>query len=240
MIPMLMSKSRVTEVDAVSMRMTGAYHSTTLSSDPHLSGMFTDLDNISKALTAAINRSKAESVLEEKDEERDRPLRSLSYLLAGYLHHPDPAIQETAETVDQVFEKYGLRVINESYATESSLIASLLDDLSKQKLQDAIAQLPGCADTVSALQTAQEAFETARIAYEQEKAEESTKANATKVKAEVLKLINEKIVVYLRAMEVVDEPTYGNFARTIDTIIDENNEIVKKRGKKPEEKTLIP
>lgn len=132
MIEKLIQQSRVTEVDAVSMRMIGAYNTTTLSSDPHLNTMFTDLTSLSAALTAAINRSKAESDLELKDEARDQQVRALYYLVQGYLHHPDPVIQKAAETIDKVFENYGLRIIGESYATESSMIASLLDDLSKQ------------------------------------------------------------------------------------------------------------
>ena len=44
MIEKLMTNSRVTEVDAASMRMVGAYKATTLSSDPHLAGMFTALE----------------------------------------------------------------------------------------------------------------------------------------------------------------------------------------------------
>lgn len=234
MIDNLKSTSRVTEVDAVSMRMLGAYQTTSLSSDPHLSTMFTELESLSAALTAAINRSKAESDLEEKDEARDTQIRALYYLVMGFLHHPDAAIQQAAQTVDKVFEKYGVSITGESYATESSLIASLLNDLSKQKAQDAIALLPGCADVITALQAAQQAFEAARITYEQEKAQESTQASATKQKPELVALINDKIVVYLRAMEVVDEETYGAFARTIATIIAENNEVVKKRRKKEE------
>lgn len=234
MIDNLKSTSRVTEVDAVSMRMLGAYQTTSLSSDPHLSTMFTELESLSAALTAAINRSKAESDLEEKDEARDTQIRALYYLVMGFLHHPDAAIQQAAQTVNKVFEKYGVSITGESYATESSLIASLLDELSKQKIQDAIALLPGCADVITALQAAQQAFEAARITYEQEKAQESTQASATKQKPELVALINDKIVVYLRAMEVVDEETYGAFARTIATIIAENNEVVKKRRKKEE------
>jgi hypothetical protein len=234
MIDNLKSTSRVTEVDAVSMRMLGAYQTTSLSSDPHLSTMFTELESLSAALTAAINRSKAESDLEEKDEARDTQIRALYYLVMGFLHHPDAAIQQAAQTVDKVFEKYGVSITGESYATESSLIASLLNDLSKQKAQDAIALLPGCADVITALQAAQQAFEAARITYEQEKAQESTQASATKQKPELVALINDKIVVYLRAMEVVDVETYGAFARTIATIIAENNEVVKKRRKKEE------
>ena len=46
-------------------------------------------------------------------------------------------------------------------------------------------------------------------------------------------IINDKLVVYLRAMIQVDESTYGDFTRTIAEIIDDNNEVVKKRRKKP-------
>ncbi len=234
MIQKMLSTSRVTEVDAVSMRLIGAYQSTTLNTDPHLSAMFTSLESLSASLTAAINRSKAESDLEAKDEVRDNQVRALYYLVTGFLHHPDTNIQAAAETVNKVFEKYGLAITGESYATESSLIASLLEDLSKQKLLDAIALLSGCAEIIVALRTAQEEFETARITYEQEKAEESIQANATAVKKEVLALVNEKLVVYMRAMEVVDVETYGAFARVMAEIIADNNEVVKKRSNKEE------
>ena len=91
---------------------------------------------------------------------------------------------------------------------------------------------------ITALQSAQAEFEAARIACEAEKAKESTEQNATTVKKAVVRIINERIVVYLRAMEIVDETAYGAFARTIAQIIADNNEVVKKRRKKPEEETV--
>ena len=59
-------------------------------------------------------------------------------------------------------------------------------------------------------------------------------ANATALKKDVIEIINDKIVIYLRAMEIVVPDTYGNFARTIAQIIADNNEVVKKRRKKDE------
>lgn len=232
MIDKVMTTSRVTEVDAVSMRMLTAYQTTNRTTDSHLSAMFTMLESQSAALTAAINRSKAESDLKEKDEARDTQLRALYFLIMGFMNYPDTDIQQYAQKVNNLLEKYGLCIIGESYATESSLIASLLNDLANEELQTAIASLPGYATVITALQTAQQAFENARIAYEQKKAQESTRSNATQLKVEVLGLINKKIVVYLRAMEVVDAENYGAFARTIGTIIADNNEVVKKRHKK--------
>lgn len=239
MIEKIIFNSRITEIDAASMRMIGAYQNTSLSSDAHLSAMFADLETESLDLTAAINRSKAESQLDAKDSLRDEQVRALFYLVKGFLYHPQAEVKSAAETVEKVLESYGLDITGESYSTESSLIASLLDDLSKQKIQEAIALLPGCAEIITALQTAQADFETTRIAYEEEKAQESTELNASTIKKKVVGIINDRIVVYMRAMEVVDEPNYGAFARTIATIIAENNEVVKKRRKKPEEEEIL-
>ena len=234
MIQKLIFKSRVTEVDAVSIRMNGAYKNTTLSSDAHLGKIFSALESESVLLTSAIRRLKDESVLEEKDEVRDDDVRAVHYLTLGFMHHPDPAVKAAAGEVEKVFDNYGLSITGESYATESSLINSLLADLAKPKLQDAIALLSGLTEIIAALQAAQTDFEETRIAYEEEKAKEGTLENATAIKKEVVAIINDKLVVYLRAMIQVDEATYGNFARTIAEIIADNNEVVKKRRKKPE------
>lgn len=237
MIEKIIFNSRTTEIDAASMRMIGAFKNTSLNSDAHLSSMVTDLETHSALLTAAINRSKAESELDVKDSDRDQQVRALFYLVKGFVYHPQSEVKSAAETVEKVLTHYGLEITGESYSTESSLIASLLDDLSKQKIQTAIALLPGCAEVITALQAAQTEFETTRIAFEEEKAQESTEQNATTIKKSVVGIINERIVVYMRAMEVVDEPVYGAFARTIATIIAENNEVVKKRRNKAEEET---
>jgi len=221
-------------VDAAATRMVGAYEKTSLSSDAFLADVFAQIKAILAYFVAAINRMKAESNLEEKDEVRDNALRALNYMLLGYLHNPAQSIREAAQKLEKVFEHYGVSITGESYATESSLVNSMLEDFSKPNLQDAIAALPGCAEQISALQTAQDDFEAARIAYEEEKASESTEKNATELKKEVVKLVNDKLVVYLRAMMQVDGATYGSFARTIGEIVADNNETVKRRRTKPE------
>jgi hypothetical protein len=43
--------------------------------------------------------------------------------------------------------------------------------------------------------------------------------------------------LYLKVMVQLDEATYGDFARTVATIIAENNEAVKRRNKKPAQET---
>jgi hypothetical protein len=214
--------------------MIGAYKKYDWSGDAHMTAIFTDLETESVKLTAAIKRLKTESELEQKDEIRDDKVRAIHYLLLGFIHHPDPTIKSAAQVLETVFENYGLHITGENYATESSLIASLLGDLANPDLQPDITAVSGCADIIAALQSAQTDFETTRIAWEEEKAKEGSKLNASKIKMDVLKIINDKIVVYLRAMVQVDEIKYGEFAATIGQMIADNNEMVKKRRKKPE------
>jgi hypothetical protein len=135
----------------------------------------------------------------------------------------------------EVFGKYGLSVVGESYATESSLIGSLLLDLAKPEYAAAVATLSGCAELIAGLQTAQTAFEQARIAYETEKAIEGMVENASLARKLVIDILNNKIVVYLRAMEQVNPETFGVFTSVCAQIIADNYEQVKKRKQKPDE-----
>lgn len=232
MIEKLNYQSRATEVDAVSSRIRGAYKNTSLQSDPHLPNMFTTLETQTVRLSAAINRLKAESELENKDEVRDNEAQGLFYLVEGYTHHPDAEIRSAALQVKKVLDKYGLGITGENYASESALVKSLLDDLAKPNMVAALALLSGCPETVATLKTAQNDFESTRIAYEENKAEQGNYENATTIKKEVAKLINNTIVRYLRVVEQINEPMYGAFARTVATIINDNNIMVKKRSTK--------
>lgn len=231
MIEKLIASSRVTEVNDVATRSSGSFNQSGIT-DPYLSTTFTSLDAANLKLSEVIKRTKAESDLMEKDEVRDDKVRGLYYLLNGFLYHPTKKIKEAAQSLMEVFNKYGLNVTRESYASESSLLGSLLLDLAKPEFADAIATLSGCADLIAQLQAAQTDFEQARIAYETDKAKEGMVANATAVKKEVISILNNKIVVYLRAMEQVNPETFGVFAGTIAQIIAENNEQVKKRQQK--------
>lgn len=230
----LMSVSRTTEVNAVAGRIIAEYEKDDWTSDTHLTGIFNLLKQSNTLLTSSINRIKAESDLEQKDEIRDDKIRSVYYLILGFTHHPDLTIKTAAEEVNSVFEHYGVDIVGKSYAIETSLIQSLLVEFANPDLQPSISALPGLNQLITSLTTAQNEFEAASILYEEEKAAEGTKENASQIKKEVVVIINDKLVIYLRAMIQVDETKYGKLTRTIAQLINDNNEIVKKRKKKPE------
>ncbi len=227
----LLSHARNTEVDTVSGRIISEYGKNDWGFDTHLTGIFGLLNPSSIKLSQAIKRIKAESSLEEKDELRDNKLRAVNYVVLGFIHHPDETISSAAKKVDAVFDHYGLNIINESYATESSFIKSLLGDFDSPEIQIAIAAMPGLPQIVDDLKAAQTGFEEAELLFQNEKAKEGSQENATEVKQTVLSLINDKLVTYLNAMVLVDEAKYGSFALTVSQIINDMNLIIKKRKK---------
>jgi hypothetical protein len=233
MIPKLLIISRVTEVNDVATRMSVAFHAQGLT-DPYLTSTFTILDTTNYELSKAIRRSKAESNLEDKDEVRDGGTRSLYYLITGFTHHPADTIRQSAVLLLHAFDNYGISLVSESYTTESALISSMLLEFQKPEYTTHIANLSGCSELLQALSAAQDDFEQARIAYETEKAQDGMVANATEVKKEVVAIVNNKIVVYLQAMQEANPATYGALAATCAQMIAENNEQVRRRQQKPE------
>ncbi len=227
----LLTTARTTEADTVSSGIITEFEKNDWSWDAHLTGIFGLLKSENIQLSKAIKRMKAESDLEEKDEQRDNKVRAINYIVIGFIHHSDSAISSAAEKVNTVFEHYGIDIIYESYASETSLIKSLLTDFAVPDIQTAITALPGLSQMVVDLRTAQTAFEAAQLLFQNEKAAEGSEENATELKKKVISVINDKLVVYLNAMIQVNEAKYGAFSGTVAQIINDMNEIVKKRRK---------
>ena len=235
MISLFSNKSYNTEVDGSTARILNAYQKSGLKTYSDLSKIFEPLQNKSALLSAAINRLKVKSEQQTKDEVRDEKITGLYYLLVSFSHHPDAEIQQAAANLLNIFEKYGLAIKDESYTTESSLVNSLLNDYSAPEQQANIALVPQCAEYIAALQTAQTDFENTRVTFEPARAEEGTFENATGIKKEVVYIINSQLVPYLNVMAQLNESVFGVFARTVEEIISENNQVVKKRRKQDEQ-----
>ncbi|WP_346854755.1 DUF6261 family protein [uncultured Draconibacterium sp.] len=230
MIPLLMIRSYNTEVDGTSTQIIQSYDATTLNTDVSLEQIMTALKAESALLSAAIGRIKEKSEQKANDEIRDEKITGLYYLLLSFSHHPDEEIRNAALSLLEIFDHYGLAIKDESYTRESSLVHSMLDDLAKPKALASIALVPQCAEYIAALQLAQDNFEATRLSYESAQAEEGTLGNATKLKKEVVTLLNGQLVPYLNVVSQLNDTMYGALARTIAQLIEANNEVVKKRN----------
>ncbi|MCP4986601.1 MAG: hypothetical protein GY928_11265 [Colwellia sp.] len=206
------SSSRVTEFDSTIKGIITAYeqssffsnHSSDQSSDKYLTDMFSELKPHSNNLTISINGTKPENNQEELDSVRDEKVRGGYYLLQGYAYHPSKAVQEAAVVVNAIFEEFGVGIVNESHAVESSLINALLARYAEPSVAEQIAILPGMAQLVEELRNAQDAFEQARLALDTATAQGNIDMSASELKKEMLKLVNGKLTIYLQAMAIVD------------------------------------
>uniref|UniRef100_UPI0015C54406 hypothetical protein n=1 Tax=Saccharicrinis aurantiacus TaxID=1849719 RepID=UPI0015C54406 len=131
----------------------------------------------------------------------------------------------------KVYDKYGIKMIHESYAIQSSLSESLNEDMARPEMLVHIEKLPGVGDAFGALGTAQSRFSTAELNYKVERSKFDEKESATSIKKVVCDIINKDVVLYLGAMAKSNKAVYGNLALTIDKIIDTNNAAVKNRRK---------
>ncbi|MBN2820997.1 MAG: hypothetical protein JXP36_18640, partial [Bacteroidales bacterium] len=76
MIEKIYLKSRVTEIDAAGMRIIAACEGNKVDNDTHLANIITGMKSVSSKLNESIQRLKAKSALEEKDEARDSKLQN--------------------------------------------------------------------------------------------------------------------------------------------------------------------
>ena len=229
----LMSNSRASEVYSAANRMILEFKTGDWSTETKLTSIFNEIEPLNISLEKAINQEKAISDLEVKDEIRDGLVQNIYYTIKGFLHSPLASFKNAAEAVDAIFSRYGLEIINQSYSVESGFVKSMLSEFSGAEIQTSIDALPGLRDLINSLITAQTDFETARVAYDKASASDKSKESATEIKKQVLASVNDKLVAYLKIMSIMDESTYGILADTVSKIIDDNNEQVKKRRKKP-------
>ena len=229
MIPLLLNRSRVSEIDGTARRIQSAYQNTALNSDAKLVQILTSLQSKSILLSEAINRIKAESRQMTFDEARDEKISGLYYLLMGFTHHYDENIKAAALRLLAIFEHYGLEMKSESYTVESSLIHSMLNDYAQPEAQNDVMAIPECSNFLAGLQSVQTEFESIRTSYEEIIAAEGALLNASTLKKEVVAIINKQFIPYLNVMAQLENAFYDAFARTIEEIISENNEVVKRR-----------
>ncbi len=222
----LYARIRTTEADSASDALLRLYKAAGLENDAFLSDAFKELESLSARLTTAIKKDVANSHLDECDGARDEAVRDLGTLIQGYAVIPIPEKKEAAKRLDAAFSKYGKRIVNESYASESSRIESFLEDLGAFKSEMKI--LEGVETLVEQLRHAQDEFNAANDTYTIAKSEKGE--NATEIKKALVAFVNERLVPYLGAVRFA-EP-YIKFASQVETEIKRVNDAIARRSKK--------
>lgn len=225
------AKIRVAELADVSARLVEIYKSeTSLVEDSFFKPLFDQIKERALALSIAIKKENAISKLEELDEQRDNTIRDLKNALVGYASLRTAEIRGSAEQLLTIFERYGLKVIRENYASQSGHIDSMLRDFSTEPALALVEKLADVKEILEELQERQTAFNTERMAYEKSLSELGTTPSASSLKKPLLDLLNVKLMNYLIATKEVEK--YQSFAATVAQAFDEMNETIARRSKK--------
>lgn len=224
----LVSTLRVTELDTFLSTLLRLYAADeALSKDAFIASTMAELTPLSRQLTEAVKRERLGSLV-EADRARDAVILDLGTLIEGYTAIPFEAQRMAAFAVKAVFDKYGKRIVSESYATESSLIESLLIDLSAPELAGMIAQLPGIAELIAALRRAQDDFNVAKD-QQTERAASDDAPSATSLRKGITAKINDRLIPYLNAMAIANEAVFGAFIKQVEVEIGRVNDTVSRR-----------
>jgi len=170
-----------------------------------------DLENLLEQITEAVKREGVASKLDDADIARDKAVRALGKIFSGYKNISLPAIQPHGEKLSEVFKKYGTSIAKKSYSEETHLIESLLKDLQNPNLSASITALTGVSEAIADLRNKQNAFAEVRAKYDDSMAQHQTLPSASSLKKPLYELINNKIIIYLNAMEVVEKEKFGSF-----------------------------
>lgn len=220
------ARARVTELDSLSDTLVRLYKAQdALAADAVLKGIMADIEGVSARLTEAIRRDAVSSTLEEADARRDEAVRRLGTLVEGYTAIPFAQQQKAAEALKAAFDKYGRKIAGESYANESSLIESMLEDFAARTAE--MEALSGVPELVQALRGAQDAFNTANDEYVAAKAGKGE--SATAVKKELAAALNDRLVPYLTALASLE--THKAFAVQAEAEVRKLNDAVARRTK---------
>lgn len=234
------SAARNADINNLATRMLKEFEKNDWSGDSYLSPILTELTTLNTDFTLALNRLTIYSQLAEQDEVRDEALRALFHLVSGYAYIPIDEIKDAAILVNRVLSQYGLSIQDEAYAAQSAKLDSLLVDLARPEITPAIEKLQGVADLIANLTAAQEEFERIALAQTEADAAKEQVSSASTLKKSVIVLINDELIDYMSVMGKVNPDTYASTAATIGQLIDQTNELTKRRSKKGEDEPVVP
>ena len=236
---------RITDADTVSDALVRLYKDAAakkgaIAKDAALAAIMGEVERLSADITTAIKKDKVSTSLEEADARRDEIIRQLGTLLTGYGAIPLADKKAAAEKLLAVYNKYGKSIATETYARESSLIESMLEDFAAESLADAITLLDGVGDLIGGLRAAQDEFNktndsaTAALTAKGE--------SAYSVKKPLLAAINDRLVPYITAMGAVSAE-YADLGTKADVEIAKENARVARKyagaGQSPSRGTVI-
>lgn len=176
---------------------------------------------VSNDFTKAYEFIKYESDLEDFDTKRDPLVKSFFGILSGFAHYFDENILNAYLVVKEATKELKSSMTDIAFGDESIQINQLLTICEEQKVRDAIAKLNPLTDVLNRLKQAQQDFDNAYQIWGEAKGRDIK--SASKVKKDVINVLNKKLIPYLNVAVLVDAQKYQDITGTIESFIRKAN-----------------
>lgn len=224
------------EASAVATRLVALYEGMEFPEDSYLRNAMSDFKDLAVRIDSAVDR-KVRAAYDTEDAQRAQCLRSLYHLLRSAVASQDANVSAHAAVVYQAFRSCGLSVLHKGLDERTGHIDSLLTDLSATEIQSHIAAVPGLADSISQLETAQQAFEAKRVDYQSRRGAMQNSDCASALKLRVMDMVNNTILPYFGTMAKVKGGVYADFNDTLCQVVASANASAKLHSRRKKTET---
>ncbi len=226
----LLTTARMKEVGETVQNILKAYDNCALCKDANLQRIIDLLAQKNNQLIAAFEKCKAHSALEKCDEERNKAFKNLYYYLKACTLSPMGIDRTIAESIFPLFEKHGICIDKLAYEEQNSQTKHLCKELECQDLMARTKRNAQLDDMLESLKKAQANFLKVHNNYSSQIKLSAKEQSAKELKNSVLEIINEQLVMYMRAMEKTFPETHAAFATKLANEIDKTNQNIKNRN----------
>ncbi|MFV0291404.1 MAG: hypothetical protein ACK5IJ_11000, partial [Mangrovibacterium sp.] len=196
--------------------------------DTHLESVFERLTAKQAEINVAIMRNRVKSDLQAQMKALKTRFVDFQLLVKAYTVG-ESIFLDKAKMVYSLVQPYYSKIMNSlQYLTCASYVSSLISDLDNAEMQAAINSMSYVSSRLTALRAAQVELIASHANFYDLRTQQVAASNASKLRAELIQLINEDLVDYLNAMRKVQTVDYSLFSNTLNGIIKSHNSILKR------------
>ncbi len=194
-----------------------------LCEDANLQSIISLLEQKNKLATSAAQDCKNYNKLEKCNQERNKALKLLYYHLKVVKTQPTSQLQEVANNILSLFRKYQIYIAKLATKDQTSQIELFCNELENPQFKALIKQNKLLRKASLGLLKAQ-----AKLQLVQSNCTSKTKPWLQK--QTTIEVINQQLVMYMRAMEKTSAETHANFAQKLAAEINKTNQNIKKQN----------
>lgn len=225
----LSANTRVSELNGTVGNVLKSFSDMSPMEDANLQDIMDELKVKNNQLSVAMEQTRQLSAMENYDGERDHAYRSAFNYLRGCTFLPSGLSGDAARALFPTFQKYGMGIVSLAYDEQTGQLNSLFEELKSEANQKHIAAISSMDTLLEILTTAQAEFVQAYSDYATKVGSLKAQQTATEIKWELLAILNEKLVMYMRAMSKIGSNKYQAFAQELSLFINKTNQNVKER-----------